>query len=41
LQMALLQRRPTAVIHHSDHGSQLGFKESLQHRFSEPRRVAY
>jgi putative transposase len=35
LAMALHQRRPEAgVIHHSDKGSQLGFKESLQHCLS-------
>ncbi|MEU0483286.1 IS3 family transposase [Streptosporangium sp. NPDC006013] len=32
LAMAIHQRRPSSgVIHHSDKGSQLGFKESLQH----------
>ncbi|MCA2230479.1 IS3 family transposase [Nonomuraea aurantiaca] len=32
LAMAIHQRRPsTGVIHHSDKGSQLGFKESSQH----------
>lgn len=30
LNMALLTRKPNAVIHHSDQGSQLGFKESSQ-----------
>ncbi|RAI03477.1 IS3 family transposase [Acuticoccus sediminis] len=30
LNMALTQRRPTGVIHHSDQGSQLGLKRSLQ-----------
>jgi putative transposase len=32
LNMALHTRRPESVIHHSDQGSQLGFKESSQHR---------
>ena len=31
LNMALWQRRPSGVIHHSDHGSQGGFKRSSQH----------
>jgi putative transposase len=31
LEMALRQRRPDGVIHHSDQGSQLGFKWSSQH----------
>jgi putative transposase len=31
LNLALWQRRPAAVIHHSDHGSQPGFKRSSQH----------
>jgi transposase InsO family protein len=31
LDMALAQRRPTEVIHHSDHGCQGGFKWSSQH----------
>jgi len=31
LNMALTQRRPTEVIHHSDQGSQGGFKRSSQH----------
>jgi transposase InsO family protein len=30
LNMALGQRRPGGVIHHSDHGSQGGFKRSSQ-----------
>ena len=30
LNMALLQRRPADVIHHSDQGTQGGFKRSLQ-----------
>jgi len=32
LNMALTQRRPVGVIHHSDQGSQGGFKRSSQHR---------
>src|SRR5271169_6233179 len=31
LNMAIGQRRPAAVIHHSDQGSQTGFKRSSQH----------
>ena len=31
LNMALTQRRPIEVIHHSDQGSQGGFKRSSQH----------
>jgi transposase InsO family protein len=31
LNMALTQRRPDDVIHHSDQGSQGGFKRSSQH----------
>ena len=31
LNMALRQRRPEAVVHHSDQGSQGGFKRSSQH----------
>ena len=31
LEMAVGQRRPKDVIHHSDQGSQGGFKWSLQH----------
>ena len=31
LNLALWQRRPAAVIHHSDQGSQSGFKRSSQH----------
>ncbi len=31
LKMAVLQRRPKGVIHHSDQGCQLGFKGSSQH----------
>ena len=30
LEMAVGQRRPKHVIHHSDQGSQLGFKRSSQ-----------
>jgi putative transposase len=36
LDMALAQRRPTDVIHHSDQGSQLEFKRSSQHCLCEP-----
>ena len=32
LNMALLTRKPESVIHHSDQGSQLEFKESSQHQ---------
>ena len=32
LNMALEQRKPKGVIHHSDQGSQGGFNRSLQHR---------
>ena len=32
LNVALTQRKPQAVIHHSDQGSQGGFNRSLQHR---------
>lgn len=35
LNMALHQRRPANVIHHSDQGTQLGLKESSQHWFVE------
>ena len=31
LNMALMTRKPQSVIHHSDRGSRLGFKESSQH----------
>ena len=31
LEMAITQRRPEGVIHHSDHGSQPTFKRSSQH----------
>jgi len=37
LDMALGQRRPGAVIHHSDHGSQIGLKGSSQQWFPESR----
>jgi putative transposase len=33
LNMALAQRRPQAVVHHSDHGCQPGFNWSSQHGF--------
>jgi putative transposase len=36
LNMAVAQRRPTTVIHHSDQGCQPGFKWSSQHGLSEP-----
>ena len=36
LNMALWQRRPASVIHHSDQGCQTGLKESSQHGFVEP-----
>jgi hypothetical protein len=32
LNMAVAQRRPTTVIHHSDQGCQGGFQRSSQHR---------
>ena len=35
LNMALITRKPQGVIHHSDQGSQLGFKESSQRRLLE------
>ncbi len=35
LNMALWQRRPEAVIHHSDQGTQGGFRRSSQHRLCE------
>jgi putative transposase len=41
LNMALYTRRPKSVIHHSDQGSQLGFKESSQHQLLDPRIVAH
>jgi transposase InsO family protein len=31
LEMAIGQRQPGGVIHHSDQGSQLGFNQSSQH----------
>jgi putative transposase len=40
LDMALAQRKPDSVIHHSDKGSQGGFNRSTQHRhFAPPRAV--
>jgi len=36
LEMAVAQRRPKDVIHHSDQGSQLGFKWSSQHLCAPP-----
>ena len=36
LNMALQQRKPSDVIHHSDQGSQPRFNWSSQHRFGEP-----
>jgi putative transposase len=36
LNMAVAQRRPTAVIHHSDQGCQPEFNWSSQHRLCEP-----
>jgi transposase InsO family protein len=38
LNMALGQRRPTAVIHHSDQGTQGRFKRSSQHNVPAHRR---
>ena len=35
LDMALQQRCPSSVIHHSDHGSQGGFNRTSQHLLSE------
>ncbi len=37
LEMAIEQRRPTDVIHHSDQGTQTGLKWSSQHWFLELR----
>lgn len=37
LEMAYTQRAPRAVIHHSDHGCQPGFKGSSQHWLCRPR----
>jgi len=34
LEMAIAQRRPTSVVHHSDQGCQLGFKGSSQRAFA-------
>ena len=39
LNMAIAQRRPTDVIHHSDQGSQPGLNWSSQHCF-DPQSVA-
>jgi putative transposase len=39
LNMALTQRRPVDVIHHSDQGSQGGFKRSSQHGVCFPMRA--
>jgi putative transposase len=36
LNMALIQRKPQDVIHHSDQSSQGGFKRSSQHRVGQP-----
>jgi len=36
LNMALQQRKPDSVVHHSDQGSQPRFNWSSQHRFGEP-----
>ncbi len=36
LEMALWQRRPDGVVHHSDQGSQGGFKRSSQHCVCRP-----
>jgi putative transposase len=36
LNMALEQRKPKGVIHHSDQGSQGGFNRSSQHRIDQP-----
>ena len=41
LNMALHTRRPESVIHHSDQGSQLGFKESLQRQLVEHKIVGH
>ena len=35
LNMALFTRKPESVIHYSDRGSQLRFKESSQHQLVE------
>ena len=40
LMMAVWRRgKPVALLHHSDQGSQLGFKESSQHQLVELRIV--
>jgi hypothetical protein len=41
LDMALKMRRPRGVIHHSDQGSLLGFKESSQRQLLERRIVGH
>ena len=41
LNMALHTRKPEAVIHHSDQGSQLGFKESSQRQLVEHQTVRW
>jgi transposase InsO family protein len=41
LDMAVKQRRPAEVIHHSDQGAQTGFKGSLQHWFLQLRVYAH
>ena len=41
LNMALHTRKPEAVIHYSDQGSQLRFKESSQHQLVERRIVGH
>jgi transposase InsO family protein len=39
LNLALWQRRPAAVIHHSDQGSQGRFKRSSQHKVLAHRKI--
>ena len=39
LNMALVQRRPAGVIHHSDQGSQGGFKRSSQHNVPSSSKI--
>lgn len=39
LDLALWQRRPASVIHHSDHGSQGRFKRSSQHKVLAHRKI--
>ena len=41
LNMAITTRRPISVIHHSDQGSQLRFKESSQHQLLERQIVRH